>query len=240
MSSASRRAIQNWRRRSPRRRTPTGRPPRAARYVTRSRWRCCASPDEQRLTPSAVWPAAGRGWCRWPANRGPSHSSPRRTPWTAARRSTRTTGTRTGCKRSPPARPSASGCTGPAAMRPGCGARRGRAGLPAPAPAARGSCCRRPAVAGHGTEQAGHHVGRGHAQPLDDGYGRGVPLVDLCPHLGQAERPEGMLDHGAGGLGGVPLAPEARGPGCRRSPARGPPAGAARPCRSDRSRPVRE
>ena len=37
----------------------------------------------------------------------------------------------------------------------------------------------RPAVAGHRAEQAGHHVERGHAKPLDDRHRRGVALVDL-------------------------------------------------------------
>ena len=72
---------------------------------------------------SAPWPAARRGWCRWPASREPSRCSPRRTPGTATGRSTRTTGTRTGSRRSPPVRRFASASTGPAGTRPGCGAR---------------------------------------------------------------------------------------------------------------------
>ena len=68
--------------------------------------------------------AGSRCWCRPPASPGPSRSSPRRTASTVRHvRSIRTTGTRTGSRRSPPAPRFASGSTGPAATRPACGAR---------------------------------------------------------------------------------------------------------------------
>jgi hypothetical protein len=66
-------------------------------------------------------------------------------------------------------------------------------------------------VAGHGAEQAGYHVERGHAEPFDDGGRGGVALVDLGQHLGQAERAEGVIQDGAGSLGGVALAPRTGG-----------------------------
>ena len=78
-SSASRRATRSWPRRSRRRRTPTVRPPPATRRATRSRSRCCASPAGASSMPSAASSAADRCWCRSPASRGPSRSSPRRT-----------------------------------------------------------------------------------------------------------------------------------------------------------------
>src|SRR5271165_1616425 len=65
------------------------------------------------------------------------------------------------------------------------------------------------AVAGHRTERAGYHVERGHAEPPDDRDRGGVVLVDLGQYLGQAEVDEGVLQYGAGSLGGVALAPRA-------------------------------
>src|SRR3984957_12285605 len=59
--------------------------------------------------PPPPGPAPRRGWCRWPASRARSRSSPRRTPpGTPRAPSTRATGTRSGSRRSPPARRSPS------------------------------------------------------------------------------------------------------------------------------------
>src|SRR6185437_9218327 len=63
------------------------------------------------------------------------------------------------------------------------------------------------AVAGHRAEEAGDHSVRGHAEALDDGDRGGVALVDLRQYLGQAEGTEAVLQHGPGGLGGVPVTP---------------------------------
>ena len=105
--------------------TPNADGPTAARNAARHQKPLAMLRFTGRCALDAIGGLAGRrhGWWRWPVSRGPWPSSPRRTPWTAAVRSTRTTGTRTGCRRWLRARRSASGCTGPAAMRPGCGAR---------------------------------------------------------------------------------------------------------------------
>ena len=79
-SSTSRRATRSSRLRSPRRRTPTGRPACATRRAIRSRSRCCASPAAVSWTRSVVSSACGRGWCRSSGRRGPSRCSRRRTP----------------------------------------------------------------------------------------------------------------------------------------------------------------
>jgi uncharacterized protein len=54
-SSGSRRTTRSSLRRSRRRRTPTARPPRATRRVTRSRSRCCVSPAGAPSMLSAAW-----------------------------------------------------------------------------------------------------------------------------------------------------------------------------------------
>ena len=98
--------------------------PPATRCATRGRSRRCASPAGASLDALGALvgraPAAGAAGRR---RREPSRCSPRRMPGTATGRSTRTAATRTGDRRSPPARRSGSGSTGRAGTRPGCAAR---------------------------------------------------------------------------------------------------------------------
>ena len=183
MSSRSRRATRSSPRRSRRRRTPTGRPalrnaashqkPLAMlRFTGRGILDALGGLIGRR--PLLV-PLAGRG--------GPSRCSRHRTPSTTATgRSARTTGTRTGSRRSPPARRCASASTRPAAGVPNA--------VPAAGPRVRPGHrlrCAEPAIGAANRAPRGELVRMpgGHYEPFLGGHEQAVKaeLSFLRRHL---------------------------------------------------------